>query len=319
MAQVIVLAETRRGAVRDVSLELVSAARGLADEAGAGVTVAVVGADAVSHVVALSVTGVDRIVTVTSQNEHFDAGVSAAALRALVERERPIAVLAAHSVDSMSFVPAVAAVLQTGFASDVLALGWQDEVTVRRGSYSDKLVAELDFPGKDTVIAMVRPGAFVANPQPGATPEILSADELAGGPSTQHLGFREPESAGVDITAADLLLSIGRGIEEEENVARFEALAESMGASLSVSRPLVDAGWATSSRQVGQSGKTVRPKVYLALGISGAVQHLAGIREAETIIAVNKDPGAPIFAVAHYGVVADLFDIADELEHQFPG
>ena len=110
------------------------------------------------------------------------------------------------------------------------------------------------------------------------------------------------------------LLSIGRGVEDQDDIPRFEELAERLGATLSVSRPLVDAGWMPSARQVGQSGKTVKPRVYLALGISGAVQHLAGMRTAETIIAVNTDPEAPIFGVAHYGAVADMFELADELE-----
>ncbi len=110
------------------------------------------------------------------------------------------------------------------------------------------------------------------------------------------------------------MFSIGRGVQDKDEIPRFEALAERLGATLSVSRPLVDAGWMPSARQVGQSGKTVKPRVYLALGISGAVQHLAGMRTAETIIAVNTDPEAPIFGVAHYGAVADLFEVADELE-----
>jgi electron transfer flavoprotein alpha subunit len=110
------------------------------------------------------------------------------------------------------------------------------------------------------------------------------------------------------------LLSIGRGIGEQEAIPQFERLAEKLGAVLSVSRPLVDAGWMPNARQVGQSGKTVKPKVYLALGISGAVQHLAGMKASETIIAVNTDPEAAIFNVAHFGAVADLFDVAEELE-----
>jgi electron transfer flavoprotein alpha subunit len=123
----------------------------------------------------------------------------------------------------------------------------------------------------------------------------------------------------VDITKAEFLLSVGRGIEDKDALSQFEELAESMGATLSVSRPLVDAGWVSNARQVGQSGKTVKPKVYLALGISGAVQHLAGMQTADTIIAVNTDPEAPIFRVAHYGAVVDLFDVADELADQFGG
>ena len=130
-------------------------------------------------------------------------------------------------------------------------------------------------------------------------------------------GGVEMEAGDVDITASEFLLSIGRGIEDQDNISQFEELAEKMGATLSVSRPLVDSGWIPNSRQVGQSGKTVKPKVYLALGISGAVQHLAGISGAETIIAVNTDPEAPIFGVAHYGATADLFDVADELGDLF--
>src|SRR6185503_12245042 len=135
-------------------------------------------------------------------------------------------------------------------------------------------------------------------------------------PRSEHLGFREVEAGDVDITKAEFLLSIGRGIEDKDAIPQFEELADKLGATLSVSRPLVDAGWMSNARQVGQSGKTVKPKVYLALGISGAVQHLAGMQKADTIIAVNSDPEAPIFSVAHYGAVADLFDVADQLEQQ---
>ncbi len=131
--------------------------------------------------------------------------------------------------------------------------------------------------------------------------------------ATEHVEFREVEAGDVDITTADSC-SRSAVASRTGGFPRFEELADKLGATLSVSRPLVDAGWMPSARQVGQSGKTVKPKVYLALGISGAVQHLAGIREAETIIAVNTDPEAPIFGVAHYGAVADLFDVADALD-----
>jgi electron transfer flavoprotein alpha subunit len=165
------------------------------------------------------------------------------------------------------------------------------------------------------VLLLLRAGVF--EPASGAgSPEWRDVQVDLGEPRSEHVDFREVATGDVDITKADFLLSVGRGIEDQDNLEQFEELAERMGATLSVSRPLVDAGWVSNARQVGQSGKTVKPKVYLALGISGAVQHLAGMRNAGTIIAVNNDPEAPIFNVAHYGVVADLFDIAGQLEQQ---
>jgi len=183
------------------------------------------------------------------------------------------------------------------------------------GAWSPSRFVVLEFPDKDCTLVMLRPGMFepvAAGTQPTATRDVQLA--LDGVAATEHLGFEEVQETDVDITKAPFLVSIGRGVEDKDELPRFEALAERFGATLSVSRPLVDAGWMPSARQVGQSGKTVKPRVYLALGISGAVQHLAGMRTADTIIAVNTDPEAPIFGVAHYGAVADLFDVADELE-----
>jgi electron transfer flavoprotein alpha subunit len=209
----------------------------------------------------------------------------------------------------------VAAKLGLGFASDVTALAWDGGPIATRGGYGGKVEVELEFPGKETVLLMLRAGAFEPAEATGA-PDAQAVD-VDTEPRTEHLGFREVEAGDVDITKAEFLLSVGRGIEDKDALPQFEELAEKMGATLSVSRPLVDAGWVPNARQVGQSGKTVKPKVYLALGISGAVQHLAGMQNADTIIAVNTDPEAPIFRVAHYGAVADLFDVADELAEQF--
>jgi len=164
------------------------------------------------------------------------------------------------------------------------------------------------------VLLLLRPTAWA--PAEGAGSAAVSSFASPTGPSrARHVEFVEAAaSADVDITQADFLLSIGRGIGEKENIDVFRELSEKMGATLSASRPLVDAGWMPASRQVGQSGKTVKPRVYLAFGISGAVQHLAGMTTAGTIVAVNTDPEAAIFNVAHYGAVADLFDVAEELE-----
>jgi electron transfer flavoprotein alpha subunit len=207
----------------------------------------------------------------------------------------------------------VAAKLGLGFASDVLALAEEDgAIVATRAFYGAKVHGEVEFPAGRPVLLLLRPTAWPAAEGAGSA----TVGELALPPvesRARHLSFEEAQKGDVDIADADFLLSIGRGIGEQENIAMFEELAGKLGATLAVSRPLVDAGWMPSSRQVGQSGKTVKPKVYLAFGISGAVQHLAGMKTSETIIAVNSDPEAAIFDVAHYGAVADLFDVAEEL------
>jgi electron transfer flavoprotein alpha subunit len=315
MSGVMVVAETRRGELRDVSLEMIRAALAVKDAAGGRLQVAMLAHEPKAYVEALSAEGVDEVLLVTTPSEHFEAHEAQRSLEELIRSEQPDLVVLGHTIDALGFAPAAAAALGLGFASDATALAWDGGPVVGRGAYGDKLIAELEFPGKECTLVMLRPGMFepvAAGTQPAATREVEV--DLNGVAATEHLDFEEVQDTDVDITKAPFLLSIGRGVDDKDELARFEALAETFGATLSVSRPLVDAGWMPSARQVGQSGKTVKPRVYLALGISGAVQHLAGMRTAETIIAVNTDPEAPIFGVAHYGAVADLFDVADELE-----
>lgn len=315
MSDLLVVAETRRGELREASLELLAAALGVKNASGGRLLVAVLDHQPERFVPALSADGVDELLLVTTPTEHFEAHVSQRALEELIDAERPGLVLLGHTIDSLGYGPAVAAHRGLGFASDVTSLAWEDGPLAGRGAYGDKLVAELEFPGKDCTLLLLRQGTFEpVSAGPGSAPNRTVELALDGVAATEHMSFEEVQDSGVDITKAPFLVSIGRGVEDRDEIPRFEALAERLGATLSVSRPLVDAGWMPNARQVGQSGKTVKPRVYLALGISGAVQHLAGMRTAETIIAVNTDPEAPIFGVAHYGVVADLFEIADELE-----
>jgi electron transfer flavoprotein alpha subunit len=317
---IVVVAEIRRGQLRPVTLELIAAARTLSEQGAGPVAVALIGADAEQHAAAVGLAGVQDVLVVPTPQPQFEAHVTQAAVQALIERRRPALVLAGHTIDSLGFAPALAARGGLGFASDVTGASWGEHgALARRGAYGEKLIAELDFPGKQTVVLLLRAGAF-ATPEasePGNASVERVELELGSAARTEHLELRDPPAGDVDIAKADFLLSIGRGVEDEERVAELEALAALMGATLSASRPLVDAGWIESARQVGQSGRTVTPKVYLALGISGAVQHLAGMSKAQTIIAVNSDPEAPIFGVAQYGAVADLFEVAAELERQF--
>jgi electron transfer flavoprotein alpha subunit len=331
MSGVLVLAELRRGErsrdrLRPSTLELIEVGRRLHEQGAGQLAIALVDRDPQAHVAQVDLPGVAEIVLVPSPCRHFEAHVAQAALEGLIAARHPSVVLAGHTIDSLGFAAAVAARGGHGFASDVTELAWSEHqgLLASRGAYADRLIAELDFPDKETVVLLLRTGAFAAQtpPEPsGAAPAVAAVTtlelELEGRARTEHVEFLQAAAGDVDIGKADLLLSIGRGIQGAESVPRFERLAERMGATLAVSGPLVEAGWASSARKVGQSGHTVAPRVYLALGISGAAQHLAGMSRSQTIIAVNSDPHARIFDVAHYGAVADLFDVAAELERQF--
>jgi electron transfer flavoprotein alpha subunit len=301
---VLVIAEHVQGRVRDVTYELISAAR----ELGGPVTVAVIGGD-----LDVGRDGVDEVVRVRVEQDEFENDVYQAALESLLAERQPEIVLLGFTVNSMGYGGAVAAKLGLGFASDVFAVARDgDSLVATRAFYGSKVHGEVEFPAGRPVLLLLRPTVWPPA-APGGSPSVT---EHALGPvasRARHVEFREVEKGDVDITTADFLLSIGRGIGEQENIPMFEELAAKLGATLAVSRPIVDAGWMPNARQVGQSGKTVKPKVYLAFGISGAVQHLAGMKTSETIIAVNTDPEAAIFDVAHYGAVADLFDVAEEL------
>jgi electron transfer flavoprotein alpha subunit len=320
MSGTLVIAETRRGELRGITLELLGAASALA-QAGCGpVRIGVISRDPGQYVDALNVEGVEEILTVDSPTEHFEAHIHTESVEALIAETQPSVVLAGHTIDSMGFAPAVAAEMGLGFATDVTSIEWRDDgPIVQRGDYGDHLLATLEFAAGTAVLLTVRQGAFdppaAGSGQASARPASNPADPAAA--ATEHLGFREAAAGDVDITQSDFLISIGRGVEDESDVQRFLDLADTLGATLSASRPLVDAGWLPASRQVGQSGRTVQPKVYLALGISGAVQHLMGMRGSETIIAVNTDPEAPIFGIADFGAAADLNEVSEALAAQF--
>jgi len=311
---VLVVAEHLRGQVRPITLELVSAAKELGDET----SVAVIARDPAAVADQVDIEGVKEIVSVKVEQEEFENDVYCQAVEQLISDRSPDVVLVGFTVNGMGYAPALAAKLGIGFASDVFALRRDgDDLVAERSFYGSKVNAEVDFPGHDRVLLMIRPTAWPPAEGAGGAVEAELEASISGS-HARHVDFQEVAASGdVDITAADFLLSVGRGVGEKENLGQFEGLAEKMGATLSVSRPLVDQGWMPNSRQVGQSGKTVKPKVYLALGISGAVQHLAGMKTSGTIIAVNTDPEAAIFNVAHYGAVADLFEVAEELEKLF--
>ena len=324
MSGVLIVADASAGELGRASLELIAAARELSAQGAGPVAVALVGRHADTLAFGAWAAGVEEIVVVPTPEKRPEAHVSEAALLALIDVRTPSVVLAANTIDSLSYAPAVAARAQLGFATEVTGVSWGEHgVLARRAIYGERLLAELDFPGKRTVVLLAQLGAFdpASALEPAASPARIVRFEhgLEGTARSEHVASVEPPRGDVDVAAAGFLLSIGRGVERAENIPRLERLAELMGATLAVSGPLVEAGWASGVRKVGQSGRTVSPRVYLALGISGAAQHLAGVSGARAIIAVNSDANARIFDVADYGVVADLFEVATELERQLGG
>jgi electron transfer flavoprotein alpha subunit len=305
----IVVAQHAQGKIARATLELITAARTLGD-----VTVAVIAREPGQLVEQLQVDGVSEIVAVEVKADAFEPDIYVEAVSALVQARRPAATLAPFTAESIGYAPAVAARLSLGFAADVCGLTLSgNKILATCAPGGERLHAELEFPSAPSVVLLLQSGVWAAAPPAGRV-AVTTVEAPAGPSRVRHLERIEPEAVpDVDLTEAPFLLAIGRAVGDASGVAQFTALSEHLGATLAASRPLVDLGLMPRSRLVGQSGKIVKPRVYLAFGISGAVQHLAGIRDAETVIAVNVDPEAPIFAVADYGAVADVFDIAGEL------
>jgi electron transfer flavoprotein alpha subunit len=318
MSGILVIAEQRRGELRPISLELLSAAASLRRD-GDEVAVAILSDSPQRWVESLSVAGVDEIVTVKVGAAEFDPDTFESAVGALIAQRSPDVVLVAHSVDSFGYAAALAARLGLGFATDVFGAQRIDgELVATRGGYGQKVSVEVDFPGRRTVLLAIRGNVFKA-PERAGSPRITAFDPPPLQSRAKAREFIEL-SAGddVDMTAAEFILTVGRGIGEEAKVAQFRELADAVGATLGCSRPIADAGWLPKSRQVGQSGKTASAcKLYIAMGVSGAIQHLAGMKHVATIVAVNTDAEASIFSVAKYGIVGDIFEIADELQKLF--
>ena len=315
---VLAVAEHRRGEVRDVSYELVTAGRRLADGLGVELNLLVVGGDVDGFAEDLNREGVDTIYTV-DDGEEFNHGVHAAAIERLHTDLEPTALVAPNSVDGLDYAPAVAQRLDVPLVTDVVDFevdGGGIEVT--REQYGGKVETTYQVDA-DQYAVTVRPAEWPqAEDRGNATVEPFEVD-VGGASGTTVNGFEEVGGGDVDITEADVLVSIGRGIEEAENLPLVEELADTLGATLSSSRPIVDNEWLPKNRQVGQSGKVVTPDVYIAIGISGAVQHVAGMKGADTIVAINTDPNAPIYDIADYGIVDDLFDVVPALIEEFGG
>lgn len=317
MSNILVIAEHRSGILRPVSLELISGAQTI-KQAGDKVVVAVIGAQADKFVSELSVEGADELVVVKTTSADFDPDIFEGVVAGLIQDKAPKAVLIPHSVDSYGYAATLAAKAGHGFATDVFKFEYDGaDLVATRGGYNQKVNVEVDFPGKACVVLTVRATTYKPSENKGS-PAVINIDATSTASRSQNKDFIELGGGNdVDITTSDFIVSVGRGIGEETNVEDFRELADEVGATLCCSRPIADAGWLPKSRQVGQSGKVVgNCKLYVAMGISGSIQHMAGMKHVPTIVAVNSDPGASIFTIAKYGIVGDIFDVHEELMNQ---
>ncbi|ELY68401.1 electron transfer flavoprotein subunit alpha/FixB family protein [Natrinema versiforme] len=318
MSDVLAVADHRRGELRDVSYEIITAGRQLADETGGDLHLAVISGTVDDFAEKLNRDGVDAIHTV-SHGEEFNHDVYTQAIAQLYDDLAPQYVLTPNSVNGLDYAPAIANQLDLPIVTDTIDLDNDGETLVAtREMYGGKVETTNELSG-DAVVT-IRGAEWPAAEGTGdAAIEAFEADIDEDAVGSTVNGFEEVGGGDVDISEADVLVSIGRGIEEEENLDLIRDLADALGATLSSSRPIVDNGWLPKNRQVGQSGKVVTPDVYIAIGISGAVQHVAGMKGSDTIVAINTDPNAPIMDIADYAIVDDLFDVVPELIDEFDG
>jgi len=317
---ILVVAEQRDGRLNRASWEAIAAGQRLAAKTGgAAVRVAVLGGDVSAASAELAAADVAEVMAVESPAlETYTADGFVAALARLLADQAPSYVLFPHTYLARDFVPKLAARVDRPLIADVVALadaGGQPAFT--RLIFQGKLAADVVPDGDAPCLVTVQAGAFGADTAArGASlapvtkvTAVVDAGAIRQKPDAP---FREAKQA-VDLSQAARIVAVGRGIREQDKLALAEELAKALGAELAASRPICDAGWLPLERQVGSSGQTVAPKLYLALGISGAIQHAVGMKASKTIVAINKDAEAPIFELADYGIVGDLFDVVPAL------
>ena len=321
--KILVVTEHRQGKWNNASFETLAAAQQIAAATSATVTALIIGQALDAFAAELAAKNIAEVLQV----EHdlladYTPDGYCIALKQAIESAKPDLVLFPHTYQVRDFAPKLAAMLGKGMIGD--CIGYRSEaerLIFVRQMFQGKTAADVSFIGAGPWFASFQSGAFrsdqLASAGGGAKPiQKISVELRPEQIRTKPLElFKEAKSA-VDLTQAPLIVAVGRGIKAPENIAQAEAVAKAMGAEIAASRPICDEGWLPMERQIGSSGQTVAPKLYLALGISGAIQHVVGMKGARTIVAINKDQNAPIFEIADYGIVGDIFEIMPALTEE---
>ena len=316
MDDILVLVEHRQGEIRDITFEMLMKGKTLSEKTGRPLTAVLLGNN-VGEMAEQLKNRANRVVLIEDQKlENFNSETYQLALGNVVVQEKPFLLLIGHTAFGMDLAPSLATQMNTPLATDCIDVMVEDkQIKAIRQTYGGKLNVEVRLKPAERSAVTARPASFSVEEYSMAG-EIVRVDSSLReeSASKRFLEYVEAAIGEVDITQAPILVSVGRGIKDPENIPMMQELADSLGAALSCSRPVVDKKWLPKDRQVGTSGKTVKPKVYIAIGISGAFQHAAGMKESGTIIAINRDPKAPIFNIAQYGIVGDLFKIVPALK-----
>ncbi len=314
MPNIAVFIEQRAGQIKKVAWQMLSEARKLTDAHGGEVwgvhlhaASCNVNEDAGKH-------GAHKVFTAeAAEFDRYDSELWTQAMAAFINEHKPDVVLVGSTAMGKDLAPRLAARLKAACVSDAVGLSWDGGLVVRRPVFAGKCYADVATRG-DVAVVGIRPNAFALAETGGAAEAATFSPGLDAGAAKAKVSAVETAAAGqISLTEAEVVVSGGRGIKGPENYAMIEKLAEAFGAASGASRAIVDAGWVDYSHQVGQTGKTVAPNLYVACGISGAIQHLAGMSSSKCIVAINKDAAAPIFKVADYGIAGDVFEVLPAL------
>jgi electron transfer flavoprotein alpha subunit len=317
MAKIWVVLQLREGQVPRLSLEALAAGQKLAQALGGKAEAVVLGSGV--GLAAAEVAKNDLAAVHVADHDalrSYTPGAYIGVLLPAIQAAKPDWVVFPHTYQSVDYVPRLAQAVDAGLITDATGFETADGGLVwKRPVLGGKLQARVRVKGEGTVFVSVQAGSFPADAVAKGQAEVKPLDvDLSGvKPDREILGYEEVGGDQVDLTKADVIVAVGRGVGGADKMGIVEELARTLGAEIGASRPVIDNGWLPRDRQIGSSGQTVAPKLYLAAGISGAIQHLVGMKGSTVIVAINKDPGAPIFNVAHYGIVGDLHEVLPAL------
>jgi electron transfer flavoprotein alpha subunit len=318
---IFLVAEHKDNKLKPITSELLVFAQRVSRDFGQPITAIVLGSAVTALANELKDKKIDRVIAAEhEQLAAYSPDPYVEILKGVIEKEKPFLVLIGHTTQGMDFAPRLAVALRRPLIAGCVEYERQAEgLLLTRQIFNAKMNMKTAVRGEPPYFATASPGAFPADEvESGGSAEIVNLTvALSGSPRRKLLDRAEAPKGKADLTSAPIIVSGGRGLKEKQNFALIVELAEAVGGSVGASRPVVDAEWLPREYQIGSSGQTVSPKLYFAIGISGAIQHLVGMQSSRCIVAINKDPEAPIFKVAHYGIVDDLFKVVPALTKIF--